>query len=266
MAAKVPSDFSDEIDSGVPPRSGGAADADLQLKKRARRRLVGAIALALFAIILLPLVMDREPPPSAPEIQVRIPSSESAGVVGKLASKSVPATVPASPVVPNAPAVAAVPVPVAPVAQAAAPAAVPEKPAEPKVASAKPPAASTPAATAAGKEAASAADSKVTPANKPETSAPKVEAAKEVPKEAAAGTNGKWEVQLGAYQSAGNVNLLLAKVKELRLPIYTEKFDSPQGPRTRVRSGPFPSKDAALAAQKRIRIIGVEGQVAPYSK
>ena len=97
MAAKVPSDFSDEIDSGVPPRSGGAADADLQLKKRARRRLVGAIALALFAIILLPLVMDREPPPTAPEIQVRIPSSESAGVVGKLASKPLPAKVPGAP-------------------------------------------------------------------------------------------------------------------------------------------------------------------------
>ncbi len=72
-------------------------------------------------------------------------------------------------------------------------------------------------------------------------------------------------VQLGAYQSSGNVAVLLAKLKEIRMPAYTEKFDSPQGPRTRVRAGPFASKEAALAAQKRIKIINVEGPVAPMS-
>ncbi len=267
MAAKVPNDFSDEIDSGVPPRSGGAVDDALQLKKRARRRLVGAIALALFAIILLPLVMDREPPPSAPEIQVRIPSSESTGVVGKLANKPLPASSPSTPSAANTvgvsdtPNVTAVAPVVAPVVAAATNAEAPEKPPEAKVAHTKP----------TGTSAPSAADNKAMLAGKPEASLPKVESAKDVvtkeaSKDAAATATGKWEVQLGAYQSAGNVNLLLAKVKELRLPVYTEKFDTPQGPRTRVRSGPFQNKEAALAAQKRIRIIGVEGQVAPYSK
>jgi DedD protein len=52
-------------------------DADLQLKKRARRRLVGAAALALFAVIVLPMVMDREPRPMTQDIQVRIPSQDS---------------------------------------------------------------------------------------------------------------------------------------------------------------------------------------------
>ncbi|MBK6906867.1 MAG: SPOR domain-containing protein [Rhodocyclaceae bacterium] len=264
MAAKVPNDFSDEIDSGVPSRSSGAADADLQLKKRARRRLVGAIALALFAIVLLPLVMDREPPPSAPEIQVRIPSPDGAGVIGKIATRPLAAPVAAAPTA-------------LPTIAPAVPVETPEKrvaakDGEPKgmaVTSSVPPETSKEAKPVAPEKASLPAQVVVAP--KPEAAPvkselPKEAPAKEVTKDAVPNPGGKWEVQLGAYQSAGNVNLLLAKVKELRLPVYTEKFDSPQGPRTRVRSGPFASKDSALAAQKRIRIIGVEGQVAPYSK
>jgi DedD protein len=59
------------------------------------------------------------------------------------------------------------------------------------------------------------------------------------------------------------VKLLLTKVKELGLPAYTEKVETPQGPRTRVRAGPFPSREAATKAQERIKIIGVSGPVAP---
>jgi DedD protein len=51
-------------------------DAHLELKKRARRRLVGATALALLAAIVLPMVMDQEPKRANPEIQVRIPSRD----------------------------------------------------------------------------------------------------------------------------------------------------------------------------------------------
>jgi DedD protein len=51
-------------------------DAHLELKKRARRRLVGATALALLAAIILPMVMDQEPKPVSREIQVRIPSRD----------------------------------------------------------------------------------------------------------------------------------------------------------------------------------------------
>ena len=57
---------------------------ELQLKKRARRRLVGAVALALFAVIVLPMVMDREPRPLSQDIQVRIPSQDSTGFASKL--------------------------------------------------------------------------------------------------------------------------------------------------------------------------------------
>ncbi|MDR2261444.1 MAG: SPOR domain-containing protein [Azoarcus sp.] len=46
---------------------------DLEIKKRARRRLVGAAALALLAVIVLPLAMDGEAPPPVPDMQVSIP-------------------------------------------------------------------------------------------------------------------------------------------------------------------------------------------------
>ncbi|MFN4148825.1 MAG: hypothetical protein ACK4E4_04660, partial [Rhodocyclaceae bacterium] len=46
------------------------------LKKRARRRLIGAVAVALFAAIVLPMVMDHQPAPPIKDIQVRIPSPD----------------------------------------------------------------------------------------------------------------------------------------------------------------------------------------------
>jgi DedD protein len=43
------------------------------LKRRGRRRLVGAVALVLGAVIVLPMVFDPEPRPTASSVSVRIP-------------------------------------------------------------------------------------------------------------------------------------------------------------------------------------------------
>jgi DedD protein len=48
------------------------------LKRRGRRRLVGAVALVLLAVIVLPMVFDPEPRPVAPPISVRIPGEDEA--------------------------------------------------------------------------------------------------------------------------------------------------------------------------------------------
>ncbi|MDP2825453.1 MAG: SPOR domain-containing protein [Sulfuritalea sp.] len=206
-------------------------DADLQLKKRARRRLVGAAALALFAVLVLPMVMDREPRPLIQDIQVRIPSQDASG----LAARVMPGKPVATPM--PAPEAAAEPKPelnktrAEPAAVAAAPAAKPAEtsaPPEKKAETGKKPVAKI------------AADAKPTP-----------------------DASGQWVVQLGAYKETGNVKLLLAKLKGVGVPAYTEKFDTPQGSRTRVRAGPFPSQDAAEKARSKIKIIGVDGPVAP---
>jgi DedD protein len=48
------------------------------LKRRGRRRLVGAVALVLLAVIVLPMVFDPEPKSTLAPVSVRIPSENDA--------------------------------------------------------------------------------------------------------------------------------------------------------------------------------------------
>jgi DedD protein len=183
------------------------------LKKRARRRLIGAVALALFAAIILPMVMDHQPAPPLKDIQVRIPSPDE-GATQKVSP-------PAKPVAKTD---------IKPIAK---PEPKPEQKPE-----AKP-------------------ESK--PEAKPEA---KLEPKSEAKPTPSAASGEAWEVQLGAYSEPGRVKNLLTKLKDLGVPAYTEKVETPNGARTRVRAGPFGSQDAAEKAKARIKIIGVDGPVA----
>ncbi len=60
------------------------------LKRRGRRRLVGAIALVLAAVIVLPMVFEPEQKGSAPPVSVRIPGEDEAGFTPKVTPKSAP--------------------------------------------------------------------------------------------------------------------------------------------------------------------------------
>lgn len=224
----------------------GDASADsTRLKKLARRRLIGAVALALLAAIVLPMVMDHQPAPPLRDIQVRIPSPDE-GTPQRVAPKPI-VTVP-----PREDKPAAEPVPVA-------------KPVEKD--EIKPI-----AKMEAKPEAKQEAKPEIKPEAKPEpvkTNSAKVETALPTSDAARAqnvlsgNTAGEaWEVQLGAYQEPGRVKLLLTKLKELGIPTYTEKVDTPNGPRTRVRAGPFASQEAAEKARTRVKIVGVDGPVA----
>jgi DedD protein len=67
--------------------AGTGNDPMLPEKKRARRRLVGAIALALAAAVGLPMLLDSEPKPLAGDIAIQIPPKD----------KAAPLPVPAEP-------------------------------------------------------------------------------------------------------------------------------------------------------------------------
>ena len=121
------------------------------LKRRGRRRLVGAVALVLLAVIVLPMVFDPEPRPVAPPVSVRIPGEDD------------------------------------------------------------------------------------TPF-KPKPLAPKEE----------------YVVPVGAYTNAGSVT---AKLEAAKIPYYTE---AAQGNLTRVRAGPFPSKEAADQAAAKLKGLGLQ--------
>lgn len=202
-------------------------DEATQLKKRARRRLIGAAALALFAAIILPMVMDTQPASPLRDIQVRIPSPDE-GVTQNVVPPSRPST--------QKPAVMeseALPQPIAQADPAGKPEQAVKLEARPTEKAALP----TAHADAEAKRAQDALSGKPATAE-------------------------AWEVQLGAYQNAGSVNNLVGKLKQLGVPTYTEKIETPAGSRTRVRAGPFPNRETAEKARTRIKIIGVDGPVA----
>ena len=65
------------------------------LKRRGRRRLVGAVALVLAAVIVLPMVLDQEPP-SRPGVSVRIPPEDETPFAPKPPEKKKEAPKPAA--------------------------------------------------------------------------------------------------------------------------------------------------------------------------
>ena len=67
-----------ESGQGGSRRSRSGGDPMLPEKKRARRRLVGAVALALAAAVGLPMLLDSEPRPLNGDIAIQIPSKEKA--------------------------------------------------------------------------------------------------------------------------------------------------------------------------------------------
>jgi len=200
------------------------------LKRRGRRRLVGAIALVLAAVIVLPMVFDSEPKGSAPPVSVRIPGEDESGFIPK--------------VTPKPPAVQEQKAPekAAEAPARKAPAAVPEKPA-PKIEIAVTKGSEKPAAKAAAEPARDGAAEKL--------------------RAEAALAGGRFMVPAGAYADPAGI---IEKLKAAKIPYYTEPIATKQGTVTRVRAGPFASRDAAEQVLQQLKELGLKpGNVASTS-
>lgn len=55
------------------------SEEEQNLRRKARRRLIGAIALTLAVVVVLPMVLDNEPKPAGRDIDLRIPDPDKAG-------------------------------------------------------------------------------------------------------------------------------------------------------------------------------------------
>lgn len=188
-------------------------DDELQLKKRARRRLVGAIALVLLIVIFLPMFLAGEPKPLNQDIAINIPP--------------LPTEESAKP----------------------APAPPPQLPLGPATES-------TPAAPAASltEEAFPKAGGTVEPAPKPEAKV--VPKATTKPAPVGKSTAGDaYLVQLGAFSNAANAKSLQKKLQDNKFKAHTELVQVPGGDRTRVRVGPYPSREAAEKARERLKTL-----------
>ena len=68
-----------------------ADNADLavdELKRRARRRLVGAVVLALAAAVILPMLLEKDPKPLGDDVSVQIPPVDEGRFVNRLTGRS----------------------------------------------------------------------------------------------------------------------------------------------------------------------------------
>lgn len=54
-------------------------DEESNLKRQARRRLLGAIALTILVVVLLPMILDSEPPVPSQDIELQIPNKDKVG-------------------------------------------------------------------------------------------------------------------------------------------------------------------------------------------
>jgi DedD protein len=241
------------------------SEEELQLKKRARRRLIGAIALVTVVAVFLPMVLDHEPKPVSQDISIQIPSQNA----GTFTSKIVP-------VVPGSAESAATSAPDAPAVAPPAPSKVtiaPAIPVTPPVARDSE-AAPVKAAGAESKSAAPEPKPKAKPPQVTDTEAAPVNAAvpeakpKAKPKvkpatKADGRDNGSFVVQVAALTDADKARQMREQIAAAGVKAYTEVVPTTKGDVTRVRAGPFATREAAEKARVTLKDMGLAGNVVP---
>ncbi|HEX4332535.1 MAG TPA: SPOR domain-containing protein [Usitatibacter sp.] len=70
-------------------------------------------------------------------------------------------------------------------------------------------------------------------------------------------------VQVGAFKDDEKLKEARERLAAAGIPHYTERRDTSGGGLTRLRAGPFPSREAADSALARIKLNAMDGQVVP---
>jgi DedD protein len=235
------------------------SDEEVQLRKRARRRLVGAVALVILIVALAPLILDRAPKSSTQHIDVQMPAAGGASGDASTVGGTSSAGAMQAPGGDGAAGMQAAAEPPAAVQGAGAtPAASARGPgSEPSAATASP-AQALPAATPSNQ-----GPPPVVPAPNegPPAAPPPPETPAHTGEPAHASAEG-YVVPIIATVSVDKARALKQKLQKAKLPAYLEK--TPDGGKTRVRVGPFKHKDAAERARQRLTKLGFDpGKVVP---
>ena len=247
-------------------------DPHLELKKRARRRLVGAVALALLAAIVLPMVMDRSPSRLTRISRYAFPAAiRPLTAACSRAPRPLWSSSPQRAAAAPAPSVAespahdksAEPTPQSKAPQPAAEADSTKKPAQreqhPEPVPSK--VASEPAEKLAKSEKTSR-DSKQEETRAKAILSGQAETSDNGP---TAGQSGQFIVQLGVFRDPGNARKVQARVKSEGYNAFAEQLRTGTGTKTRVRAGPFASRELAEKAREKLKQHGLDGIVAPKS-
>jgi len=220
-------------------------------RTRARRRLIGAVVLLGVGIIGFPLLFETAPRPIPVDIPIEIPRKDAVA----------PLPVPA----PAASAVAMLPpaLTLPPDAGSELPASAPRSEAPARVETVPVP---TPALVPAPASA-PAAKASAAKAAKPPGDGQRAQALLDGTAPAAAAASAsepkalRFVVQAGAYTDAATLREARQKVEKLGLKTYTQVIETDSGARTRVRVGPFDTREEAENAAARIKSSGLAANV-----
>ena len=194
-------------------------DDELNLRRKARRRLIGAVALTLAVVVILPMVLDSAPKTTGKDIDLSIPAPDKVGeFVPRVAVSEVAVTLPSvgSAVVASLASLAAPAI--------AMPVQVPD--------AAKP--------IVAPSQQKKAVPSKAPSSHKPSESQKSTETSSADKPVSAEG----YVAQVGAFSNPDTAKQELKKLKKWGFKAYTEKV----GDKMRVRVGPYPDRDKAEKA------------------
>lgn len=211
--------------------------AALELKRRGRRRLIGGATIALLMVVFLPMLFDSEPRRDGAdkqEITLAVPAKEGL--------PPLPPPVPAAPAPKAAPAGTESAKTAAVASDAAAPAKVEAKP---QPSSARP------------------AQRPVQPAPSPVKPEIRIQSAPQTQIVAGAINKEGFAVQLGAFSDPENLKHLQAKMAAAKIQVYTEELKTTSGTSTRLRAGPYKTREQADTVLVQVKKAGAEGKVVP---
>ncbi len=226
----------------------GSGDALVDAARtRARQRLAGALVLLATGVIGFPLLFETQPRPLAVDTPIEVLRQDGNRVTTPAAAKAPSPSLP--------PADAGIEV----ASEAAGPATMP--------ASAL--ADSAVAAVVLGGRAASAPASAPAAAPPVKASAPARAESRPAAVDDASATRpavdgvaaGRFVVQAGAYSEASRLREARQKVEKLGLKTYTQVIESASGQRTRVRVGPFATREEAQAVAAKVKAAGIQASV-----
>lgn len=217
-------------------------EQEIQFKKRARRRLVGAVALVLLMVTILPMVLDdRVAKSPQQEIAISIPSQDGAEFSSKV--------VPVGPIMPE---------------PIVAPESKPDKALVSEATSAKAVEPSPSAKTETLKSVKPIAKPAQVVMPKPETAettSVQKSPAEKNPAQDDNAKSGAYTVQIGVFSDVANVKKLQQKLQTLGYKSYSETMDTPKGEKIRLRAGPFADREQADSALAVIKEAGLSGLV-----
>jgi DedD protein len=207
-----------------------ASEQELNFKKRARRRLVGAIALVLLMIIVLPIILkDRNSSNTQEKITITLPSEHALPEPSDFDSSVAPDET-------------LVPLPKAENVMK-----------DVAVAPQSSPTISAPESSDVKADAivSNKVDDKIaTGKNAPQ----EVNNSKDTEK-------AKFYVQVGVFSDAGNVKQLQTKLTDLGYKSHTEKINTDKGQKIRLRTQVFGDRNDAAIALQNIKDAGLTGMV-----